>query len=357
MYAQHATMCALCGSDHCEVYLRVKDTDHLTDTRYGIARCVRCGLVFVHPQPSDEEMARLYFEGYYGEGRGRSFLSRFFSRVESLLYRERVWKIARLRKEGRILDVGCGDGKFLEAMKHRGWVGYGVETSRVGAEVARFKRGLEVFNGELVARKFESGFFDVVTLWQVLEHVRDPLRILREVGRILKEDGLLYVSAPNIESFQAKFGGCRWFHFDVPRHLYHYSPRTLKGMLEQSGFKVIGIDHWSWEYNPVGLLQSTMNRLGGERNFLYNTVKRGIDYRSKIGWGRYFGHLMFTGLVALLLGVPTVTFSYVISSVGFGGIVEVYCRKSRAKGKTGQGPTSNGFLASNIDKTLYGGTS
>ncbi len=139
------------------------------------------------------------------------------------------------RKSGRVLDVGCGNGDFLLSLKRRGWKVHGVEFSAEAAELAR-SRGIDVVHGELKSAAFPDGFFDVVTLWHVAEHLPDPLAEFAEVRRILRDDGLFVLEVPNSDCLTLRLCGTRWRPLDVPRHLQHFTPATLERALTKVGF-------------------------------------------------------------------------------------------------------------------------
>jgi SAM-dependent methyltransferase len=133
--------------------------------------------------------------------------------------------------------VGCGTGGLLDWLKKHGWHVYGVEISKQAAEYGN-KYELNIFNGELIEAKYPSAFFDVVVINQVLEHLYDPKKTLKEIHRILKTDGTLIVGVPNIDSYEAKVFGRYWSALDIPRHLYHFNLRSLKLLVEENNFNI-----------------------------------------------------------------------------------------------------------------------
>jgi len=136
-----------------------------------------------------------------------------------------------------LLDVGCHIGVFLEIAQERGWEAWGVEPSRWAARQARSK-GLRVIEGTLDDVHLTEEFFDVITMWDVIEHLTDPLRDLRKSYRLLRKGGLICIHTMNIESLFARLMGSRW-PWLMEMHLYYFSPRTLGEMLRKAGFTVI----------------------------------------------------------------------------------------------------------------------
>lgn len=273
--------CELCGGEAFRPFLYQRDL--LFDRPapvFQIVRCDRCGLLFTDPRPSREEMSRHYPDQYYRhsqldcllhqyEGaKGPSWrrrvrarlLERFYdyppARSEQLGLLERVlqepllfslyfylrlWRdplLIPFGGEGKILDVGCGLGFTLARYREWGWTPFGVEFSPVAAQHAREILGLPVSQGELLDAKFPSEFFDVVLFQHSLEHFLFPSFELREAHRILKDRGLLVVMVPNAGGLDTRLFGRWWVNWDLPRHLFHFTPATASALLGKTGFRV-----------------------------------------------------------------------------------------------------------------------
>jgi SAM-dependent methyltransferase len=164
------------------------------------------------------------------------------------------------RHPGRVLDVGCGDGDFLADLRRLGWEGYGTEFSEVACELTR-ARGINVRQGSLRSAGFPDRFFDVVTIWHVLEHLPEPAAELAEARRILRDDGLLVLEVPNSGCLTFQLCQERWWPLDIPRHLQHFTPATLARLLDRSGFT--SLRRQNFHYADVALATiSFINRLG-----------------------------------------------------------------------------------------------
>ncbi len=111
-------------------------------------------------------------------------------------------------------------------------------------------------------------------MWHVLEHLPDPAAAIARAAELLRPGGRLLVSVPNVDSLQARLGGERWFHLDLPRHLFHFGPRSLSAMVERAGLQVARIGHFYPEMEVIGLVQTVLNRVGIERDLLYRFAKR-----------------------------------------------------------------------------------
>lgn len=274
--------CELCGGGAFTPLLSQRDLLlHGHTPLFRIVRCTRCGLLFTNPRPSREEMGAYYPEDYYSHyhrdfssppewmGAPPSWrrrvkarlLERYYAHppasagnsgfLERLLTGPLLYPLHLYFRlsgrdpsmipfvgEGKILDVGCGLGFALAAYRERGWTPFGVEPSPVAARYAREVLGLSVHQGELVDARFPSGSVDVVLFRHSLEHVPFPLVELREAHRVLKASGTLVIMLPNAASLDARLFGRWWVAWDLPRHLYHFTPRTAAAMLAKAGFRV-----------------------------------------------------------------------------------------------------------------------
>jgi len=169
--------------------------------------------------------------------------------------------------------VGCGDGKLLVALAEQGFACTGVELNERVGERLPPGGAIRVSVGPLEQAAFPAAHFRIVVLRHVLEHLRDPLGTLAEIRRVLAADGRLVIAVPNLASWQARFARQHWFHLDLPRHLFHFTPATLARALAQSGFRVTRVSHFSYEQNPYGWLQSAFNKAGGRWSALYYQIR------------------------------------------------------------------------------------
>jgi 2-polyprenyl-3-methyl-5-hydroxy-6-metoxy-1,4-benzoquinol methylase len=238
--------CNLCGANDVRVLFpnTLTDDDHsgsieryrCTSSGYGrhyaVVQCRRCGLVYASPRGADEEIRQSYEDVvdplYVEERRGRVLtFARNFRPLQAL--------VAGLAHP-RLLDVGCYAGIFLEIAAQQGWEAWGVEPSVWAGEQAR-RNGLQVITGTLETAALPPASFDVVTLWDVIEHLTDPRAELRRVNRLLKPGGWVCIHTIDIGSLLPRLLGPRW-PWLMEMHLYYFSHRTLAHMLEIEGFQV-----------------------------------------------------------------------------------------------------------------------
>jgi 2-polyprenyl-3-methyl-5-hydroxy-6-metoxy-1,4-benzoquinol methylase len=296
---------------------------------YGLHRCQDCGLVVTSPSPTRELLAKLYASTTY-----RAHERRFIQLIERLIRRfrnSRYKQIERLRAPGRWLDIGCGRGLVLATAREAGWETYGLEFSEDSAHHARDVLGLDVRTGDIEDAGFHEGTFDVITIWHVLEHLECPAATIRACSRLLKHGGTLALAIPNFESLQAILSGRYWFHLDIPYHLFHFSTPNIVRLLEQTGFRVERVKHFSFEQNPFGCLQSMLNATGIRNNLLYDILKTG-DLRTRLRSGRAIAEIAVV-LVLLPVAVPiSVTMAVLEALMRRGGTIEI--RASRMENCT-----------------------
>jgi len=251
-------VCPICGSP--ETALVIPHTqDHITGDAFQIVRCKTCLVAFTFPQPSSFD--RFYPDLY----RGYTSITKFLLRT---LYRLRVRKWLKMFVEpGSVLEVGCGPGFMLDVFRKNGWKVLGTERTVIASKYAREHLGLPVILGGIEQVSDESRF-DLVVMFQVLEHMQQPLNTLKECARRLKPGGILLVNVPNFSSWQSEFGGALWVHLDAPRHLFHFTPRSLAGLLEVVGMEVCHVQFTSVAHDPYGWAQTIVNKFTRPFNLL-----------------------------------------------------------------------------------------
>lgn len=283
--------CNNCGGTATRVLFTKKDKHGIAPEPFAVVECIGCGLRYINPRPSPEEMGIFYPDTYSWKEtiEGDSSLGRMIRSLEKayryhLLKGESAKAIRSTgKKGGRVLDVGCGTGDRLDVFRALGFEPYGVETSE-SALYARNHLGLNVFHGDLFNARFPDRFFDLVTLYNVLEHTHDPRAVCLEVSRILKEDGRLVLQIPNTDSLQCRLFGKRWAAYDVPRDLYYVNVDTLVAFLCRSSLEVEKTDHFMPFGHPPTLVISLFPSLDPQK--AWRKDKEGASsILERLAWG------------------------------------------------------------------------
>jgi SAM-dependent methyltransferase len=208
---------------------------------YRIFENKNTGLLFVAPTPSQEELNHIYSESYFS--RGRKYTPPAGDRTtDPQLFndRKKLELVQSYNAGKRLLDVGSAMGGFMRVAADAGFAVEGVEVSQFGADYTRNELGLPVHACSLREAALPSSSFDVVTMWDVIEHLPDPLENLAEVNRVLRPGGLCFITTGDVSSRYARTLGKRWHLLTPPQHLFYFTPRALEGALAAHGMKAIG---------------------------------------------------------------------------------------------------------------------
>jgi SAM-dependent methyltransferase len=255
----NAEPCPICGHRGTGVWLRAPDRFHGRQEQYTLVRCGACSLVWLNNPPKPEEMHLHYTDAYHrlisgaGDNRKR--------------WKARKMDLTRYKQSGTLLDLGCSSGSFLESMRGSSWNLYGIEISRDEARTAEGRTGAEIFVGDVLDAPFAAESFDIITSFDVLEHLYEPRRVMAKVAQWLKPGGIFYVQVPNIDSAEAHVFRTYWHGLELPRHLFHYSPDSLRSMANTAGLRNV-------------LLETRRNQaVGTSLRYVWDDAFRGLGFR------------------------------------------------------------------------------
>ena len=247
--ATETELCPLCGAHESDPFSIAPDRFHGRQELYQLRRCNSCQGVWLTKPPRPEEMDRHYDQAYHRKIRkaGETAAERRWSRHRDA--------ITQQKSSGAILDIGCSSGAFLSTLDAKAWSLHGIEMDSGTGEIARSATGADVFIGDVASAPFSDDSFDVVTCFDILEHVYDPQQFLEKVHGWLKPNGFLYVVLPNIDSWEARLFGSYWYGLELPRHLFHFSPVSLRRLMKAKSFEEVRfLTHASYAERSLGYL-------------------------------------------------------------------------------------------------------
>ena len=225
------TTCHFCQS---RKFKKLWDKDGFT-----YLKCLNCQIIFVTPLLKKESIDEIHSIGHPHKKK-QDILKYNYKNYKKALFK----KMNTYHKIGRLLDIGCGKGYFIASARENGWESIGIDLSPFDIKFATEELNQKAISGELFSANFPDNYFDVITLFDTIEHLRDPALYLKEIFRILRPGGLLYLETPNFNSFPRRLWNRRWSVF-FPWHFYYFTPKTLKNILSQFGFKIKYLLTWS----------------------------------------------------------------------------------------------------------------
>ena len=243
--------CDQCGSDDTSSIFEGDDYLKCRTDKFRIVKCNNCSLVYLNPRPTQQTISCFYPEGYLPFTDKKNGIA---DRVKSVLIKNDVRRIKKNinRQNLKILEIGCANGSYLSQLEKLGkFEVTGIELSPSTANYARNTYKLNVITGTIFDGNFQDCSFDVIIMRHVLEHVYNPSETIREIHRILKKDGIFFFIIPNIKSIEVAIFNKYWPGWDLPRHLYDFSPDSISLMLEKNGFQNIKISYQSIPNNWI----------------------------------------------------------------------------------------------------------
>ena len=290
--------CPLCQTQHVQERYALRQAKN-----HAVWQCQKCSLQFLHPQPSDRELRAFYTEAYYRTWGFDGQENRIVERMKCKTFERRLQLISKFKQEGKILDVGCATGFFLRVANKFGFTSYGIELSEFSGNLARKKFGEETIHiGKIEDCQFPAQSFDIVTMSDFLEHIKNPEVIFRKTAILLKEDGIVVIATPDTDSFTCKFMRARWTHYKQ-EHLFYFNQNTIEKLALQTGFEVIAhrlcdkainlfylffqfrtyphwiftpLSHMVYSFFPMKMLSYNVCVPMGERVFILQKRKREI---------------------------------------------------------------------------------
>ena len=234
--------CPVCGSTNIKSFLSCRDFCASGEI-FNIEKCQNCGFAFTQQFPDEEEIGRYYDTPAYisHSDTRKGIINAAYHLVRKAMLRKKADLTERYAvpcKKGTLLDIGCGTGYYAATMKSRGWETVGIEKNRSAAAFSAEHQGIRALPPNELAT-FKEGTFDVITLWHVLEHLQELHWTAETLKRLLKQEGTLIIALPNEQSYDARHYKDYWAAWDVPRHLWHFSPDTFEKFITRYGFTIV----------------------------------------------------------------------------------------------------------------------
>lgn len=230
-------ICPICRASSFKPILKCRDYS-ISKEEFEIVQCLTCGLRITNPRPDAQSIGKYYeSEDYVSHSNTqKGLINKLYHIAKKKAIKNKISLIESLNPSGKaLLDIGCGTGSFIGEIQKKGWTVLGVEPNEGARKIARKNYSIDVIpDNEIINQKV--GSFNVITLWHVLEHVHNLRDRVEEIKKLLSTNGLAIIAVPNPESWDAKHYGKFWAAYDVPRHLYHFSPVQIKKLFSEVGF-------------------------------------------------------------------------------------------------------------------------
>lgn len=270
--------CDICGSFNNTVLCEARDYRYGHKKMFTFVKCLSCGLAFLNPRPTLDSIIKLYETDYTLDNK-----QIVPPRIETNKWKSLIKKFGRKfigsytdeiidYSAGKVLDIGCGNGYVLLSLKHKGCEVFGIEANRNAVEICS-NSGLNVFHGTLEEAHYPDQFFDVVIMSQVIEHLQSPKKTLKEIYRILKPGGRIYIYCPNVESYLSTLFVKYWHGWHIPFHFYGFTEKTIRRLADEGGFIINKIK----TVTPTRFFIESLNSyLWGKKISNISPIERGI---------------------------------------------------------------------------------
>jgi len=263
--------CPLCGSVKIKSKFACKDY-LVSNEEFEIYFCMDCEFLFTNNFPSGDSIGKYYDASEYisHSDTKQGIINKIYHYVRKYMMKKKMKFICKLsgKQTGKILDVGCGTGYFLNYAKGKGWETAGIEKNEHARNTAEKQFGLYVKHEKHIYN-FPKENFDTITLWHVLEHLEDLDDIMGKIYNLLLPDGIAVIAMPNCSSYDARHYKTYWAGYDVPRHLWHFVPQTMEILAKKSNFHVVCKKPMCFDAYYVSLLSEKYK----DRNIVFALIK------------------------------------------------------------------------------------
>jgi SAM-dependent methyltransferase len=308
--------CPLCGGVSRELFTVSRDDRH-----FEIDQCGRCQVAWTRSASGEAWEKPGDFSNYYGTGKSKFLLPLQALRDAAMRLRVRRYvSFLTSRDDIWVLDVGCAEGRLLKAFLRYGCRCFGVEHPEYPEERFFKPDQITYLKGDAALEALPSNRFDLIFLWHVLEHVQQPVALMKRLRDLLSEDGLLVMAMPNFSGREASAFKENWFHLDVPYHRFHFNKPALRRLAADAGLQVARSSEFCLEQGPYGLIQSTLNATGCRFNECYEALKGNLNpMRIPL--------LACQVAIGLFLAIPALVFSLLHAKESKGAVLRMTLTK------------------------------
>lgn len=282
--------CPVCDSSQFTSFLTCVDQTVSRET-FDIVKCDSCGFKFTNPRPDENKLGGYYkSDAYISHTNSKEgFINSVYQTVRKFTLLKKLQLISKYYKTGKILDIGCGTGEFLNICKNARWTAIGIEPDVDARKMAQVNYDLDV-RPEHELNYLENDSFDIITLWHVLEHVPKLNERIEELKRLIKPNGIIFIAVPNSASLDAKIYAENWAAYDLPRHLYHFTPSDIQSIFKKHQLTVFKILPMIFDSFYISILSGKYRSknstiIGALWNGLrsnFSALKTGKTYSSQI---------------------------------------------------------------------------
>jgi 2-polyprenyl-3-methyl-5-hydroxy-6-metoxy-1,4-benzoquinol methylase len=282
--------CPVCNNTSFKEFLSGKDF-FLTGKDFSIVECCSCGFRFTNPRPEENHISSYYDSPDYiaHDAASSSAVQVLYTAVRKIALRGKCSLIKKYSSGKNLLDIGCGTGEFLNYCSKKGFSAIGIEPNEKARKYATGTLGVKVFDIPELG-SFREHSFDFITMWHVLEHVHNLRERMDQIRRLLSPEGTLLIAVPNCYSRDARFYGTFWAAYDLPRHLYHFTPLSVKKLLEKSGFVLKKTIPLKFDSFYISLLSEKYRT--GKQNF-FRAFIQGFRSNLSSGKGKNYSSLIY----------------------------------------------------------------